>query len=439
MTNKSIIRLRFHGASAGNHSAYIRIKISEWLDNAFNSSENIIVVPLEFEIMHKHGIYAESPLVDFGRLSNEDKSLYRRKINFRNSHQSNKYEILNYNLSSERGLNFELDNEDNGILTLDPEVFEQTTILNERLRLRSAFKHNASDLQEYELQIRAEIYKGSLRINRNSTLFITEMESYNPQEQRTLSITNDFDVPVTLLFQLQDLSEDIFKIQFHSLMENNKQMLIQPGETYDVLRIQPLRTDILKYSTLLKIYSNITDFEVPLVICPGKLHVATTTNRFLQQSSLGNYSVQLDLGVIPMAELSQSGFIILRNDNPVPIKLSTWDFHIPNNVYFHTTFLGCLRQDLRQDLQQNSSSVALESTNFKICSHLKPHDVAAYEISIQSNTNTTKQMEGSLKILTSYETISSFVKFTTWVGKLEVDQNQLYFKNCFPVRNTFLI
>ena len=397
-----------------------------------NSTENVIVVPVEFEILDKYGMHAESPLVDFGRLTTENKFLLKRKLYLHNSSQNQRFEIVGFDLSSDKGLNFEFDGDNEAMLSLDTEVFEHDTMLNERLRLRSGIKQNTSDFQEYEVQIKAEIYKGALLMDTNTTLFVTFNEGYSPDELRTFVLTNKFETPLAMHFSLLDLDEKILKVQFHPKLAARKLLILQPGESFDLLQIKALQHNANHRATL-HIVSNITNFEVPLVVCSGRLHVSTTAKSLLQPLTLHNYSVDLDMGAIPLAELSQSGYVVLRNDNPLPIKLSTWDFHLPQGVYFHSYFLGCLRSNLLQDLATNGTSVALESANFKFCSQLKPNDVAAYQISIQSYINSTKTMEGTLKIWSTYEIITGTVKFSTAIGKLEVDQERLYFKNCFPV------
>jgi hypothetical protein len=51
-STKPIIRVRFTGRSPGNHTAYVRIKLSS---NSTNLKDKILIVPIEIEIMNHTG------------------------------------------------------------------------------------------------------------------------------------------------------------------------------------------------------------------------------------------------------------------------------------------------------------------------------------------------------------------------------------------------
>lgn len=62
--SKPIIRVRFTATTAGNHTAYIRIKVSARNNAALENA--VIVLPIEVEIFKEHGIYSSVPFLDFG-------------------------------------------------------------------------------------------------------------------------------------------------------------------------------------------------------------------------------------------------------------------------------------------------------------------------------------------------------------------------------------
>jgi hypothetical protein len=58
LQTKAVIRVRFQAKTEQNHTAYVRIKV--------NSSEEILVVPLEVEVSADGGIYDPQGSIDFG-------------------------------------------------------------------------------------------------------------------------------------------------------------------------------------------------------------------------------------------------------------------------------------------------------------------------------------------------------------------------------------
>lgn len=58
LQTKAVIRVRFQAKTEQNHTAYVRIKV--------NSSEEILVVPLEVEVSAEGGIFHPQGSIDFG-------------------------------------------------------------------------------------------------------------------------------------------------------------------------------------------------------------------------------------------------------------------------------------------------------------------------------------------------------------------------------------
>lgn len=76
---KPIIRIKFHGNTPGHHSAYIRIKISGF-DPGDPSLEDVLIVPVEFQILQEYGLYTEGPILNFGRILRDELKVL--KLNF---------------------------------------------------------------------------------------------------------------------------------------------------------------------------------------------------------------------------------------------------------------------------------------------------------------------------------------------------------------------
>ncbi|XP_034478244.1 transmembrane protein 131 homolog [Drosophila innubila] len=418
---KPVIRISFHGRTAGNHSAYIRIKIAE--QSADESSplehlnENVLVIPVEFEILPKHGAYARNPLADFGRLSTDQHAdAVRIKLDMQNQpvDAAQRQLIGNY-LRDIPGLSYD---PHNASIVLDPKLFEESASLNDLLVI------GEEQQQQFTVMIRADIFKGGLSFDRNVTLFITSLGSEETplETRRTLVVRNNFAFPL-MIYNLS-LTEPIDSalLEMSSL---DQELLLQPGESVELLQLH-LLNEQATFKSMLLIESNVTIFELPVIACSGRLHVSTQAFS-LQVPRDSDYGLDLDLGTVPFAENSRDGFIVLRNDNPMPIKITNWYFKPPMNVYFHATFLGCVPAGVNatepKDAQDNS-------TSFQFCSQLGEGESAVFILSIK--TYVAEESAGTLKIWTPYELIRTSVKFKAAVGQLDIEHEQLQFKSCFP-------
>uniref|UniRef100_A0A4Y0BF17 TMEM131_like domain-containing protein n=1 Tax=Anopheles funestus TaxID=62324 RepID=A0A4Y0BF17_ANOFN len=69
-STRTVIRVRFHGRTPGNHIAYVRIKIS---GGAANPSlvDKMLVVPIEVEITKETGLYSRIPFLELGIASSQ--------------------------------------------------------------------------------------------------------------------------------------------------------------------------------------------------------------------------------------------------------------------------------------------------------------------------------------------------------------------------------
>uniref|UniRef100_A0A034VX70 Transmembrane protein 131-like protein n=2 Tax=Bactrocera dorsalis TaxID=27457 RepID=A0A034VX70_BACDO len=447
---KSVIRIRFHARTVGNHTAYIRIKISnqveEGIGDTVGTGGNVLVIPVEFEILPLHGLYADNPVINFGRFSTKDgEDLIRDssvkpiqfKLHLHSSHMRQQYELLDFTLRNISGLTFD---PKDGVVILEADAFDSTTILDELMTIKSVPREPLQDsvtqsTQEFTILIRAELFKGSLHYDSNSTTFITQATlGTRGGNKRTLVLRNDYETPLALLnvsLPQEDIGSQALRAQFSSdyldaIADGASGSLVLPaGGSLALLQLQMINSS-MTYKASLHVSTNITHIKVPLVVCGGRLHVSTYDTARIQAD--GPYNVDLNLGAIPLAETSHDGYIVLRNRNPLPVKLTTWNFQSPQGVYFHTTFRGCLRPSSLRALR--NATLKLESAKFKLCTQLEEDDVAVFQVTIQSYI--TEQHQCTLKIWTAYEEITTTVRFRTWIGKLEVDQEQLYFNNCFP-------
>ncbi|XP_004520657.1 transmembrane protein 131 homolog [Ceratitis capitata] len=445
---KSVIRIRFHARTVGNHTAYIRIKISEQANNSASDKEenhgNVLVIPVEFEILPKHGLYAQNPVVNFGHFSTaasadgiKDGNIkpLQIKLQLHSSHTRLRHKLLDFTLRKIPGLTFD---PKEGVVSLETDLFNSTTILDEVMILRSTpyTPHHDSFSNvphEFTVLIRAKVFKGRLYYDSNSTNFVTQATlGTRGGNKRILIVRNDYEIPLALLnvsLPQYDENNRALRAEFSSdylkVVNVTGFLVLPPGGSLALLQLQMLNSS-MTYKTTLLIRTNITHIEVPLVVCSGRLHVSTYDTARIQADA--SYSVDLNLGTIPLAETSHCGYIVLHNRNPLSIKLNNWHFETPQGVYFSTSFRGCLRLASLRALRNDT--LKIDSAKLKLCTHMEEGDVAVFQVTIQSYI--TEQHQCTLKIWTAYEEILTTVRFRTWIGKLEVDQEKLYFSHCFP-------
>ncbi|XP_034133405.1 transmembrane protein 131 homolog isoform X4 [Drosophila guanche] len=430
-TLKPVIRISFHGRTAGNHSAYIRIKISELEE----LEESILVIPVEFEILPKHTPYARNPLADFGRVATHNAEAMEFKLDM-HDHNEHSSELFGSYLRNIPGLFFDPNSTS---IVLDPKLFESSETINDLLVISSKSSSSSPDpVQPFTVLVRAEIFKGGLSFDGNVTKFLTGgstadgSEAASPLERkRSLVVRNNFAMPLILynVSLSEPIDESLLEV---TMMGDALQVLLQPGDSVELLKLNLLNDEVM-FKSSLRIDTNVTTFEMPVVSCSGRLHVSAQPfvlripqkkrERELQPEVP---SLELDLGTVPYAQMSRDGYVILRNDNPMPIKITNWFFKEPKTVYSTSSFFGCL---LAEDIE-NSQDDLNEATRLHICRYLGQGDSAVFQVAVK--TYIDGPAEGTLKVWTPYEVVRVPVKFKASMGQLDIDQEQLSFKNCFP-------
>ncbi|XP_017010161.2 transmembrane protein 131 homolog [Drosophila takahashii] len=417
-TLKPVIRISFHGRTAGNHSAYIRIKIAE--QELDLGQDNVLVIPVEFEILPRHSAYARNPLADFGRVAtlNAPDAL-QFKLDVRNDESRL---LFGSYLRRIPGLSFDANNTS---IVLDPTLFEGSETINDLLVIKSNQSSPEAD-ESFTVVVRAEIFHGGLSFDGNVTRFVTHSpegaEGAPLERKRSLVVRNNFAMPL-ILFNVS-LSEPVDESILEVTLLGDPRIVLQPGEAVELLRLN-LLNDQVAFKSHLRIETNVTVFKLPLVSCSGRLRVSTQPFVLnLQQEAPLEEEEELDLGTVPFAEMSRDGFVILRNDNPVPVKITNWFFKHPKTVYSQCTFLGCRSGSLL--------SAENETKGWHLCTELRSGEIAVFKVAIQ--TYEAEATFGTLKVWTPYEVIRVRVKFEASVGHLEIEQEQLSFKNCFPGR-----
>ncbi|KAM7345383.1 transmembrane protein 131 [Cochliomyia hominivorax] len=481
LTTKPVIRIRFQGYVAGNYSAYIRIKIAEPHTSSSGgenpdkeeTEEQVLVIPVEFEILSQYGLYAVNPLIEFGHITVDEGNRVPKilKHNLFLRHSKNELELNDLEFKSVTYIDG-VYVEDTNVLVFYPNEIKETIVhLNDKLEINFEDK-KAHTYHNVEIIIRADIFKGNLNYDINKTLILIPKTTTNSNSKsnnnnkaecghektdtkRLITVRNDFHIPIAIYnvtTQPQETSDNA-KLSL-KLKSFETGMVIKPGLTFDIQleasslckphkdelnnhyedaderdkgREENDLKDLANYKTVIYVYTNITNFEIPIVISSARLFVTTQTLT-IWRSNISVYTKELDLGSVPLRENSPKGFILFQNRNSIPIKWSDMDFQTPKGVYYSVVYMGQIKaKDINET---NDYTVNLEKANFKFGSKLDEGDIAVYTVNVQPYT--TEHNMAYFSIATEYENITVNIKYSTALGRLEVDQEKLHFANCFP-------
>jgi hypothetical protein len=407
LQTKAVIRVRFQAKTEQNHTAYVRIKV--------NSSEEILVVPLEVEVSADGGIYEPQGSIDFGVGGSLDSS---KQVELCVYNPLKKPVRIHSVATSSDAIKVAFDN-----VKLMPGVKEGKTgcvkVGTLTLDWKTAFKtqdYSGKIIVKYkngksktEIPYYLTVLEGGISYDPLITRYFINDKS-NGLSSRNFKVKNNFLSSVRLLsFALPDDAQKYFKI------ENFKPLTLKPQHENTVFTIR-LKSGIhptdLKVNSYIIVRTNISDVTIPLLSYNGKLHV------YLPFKSK-DYS--LDLGLISF-DSTKEIFFLVANNNPVSITIKNVKTSIPMT---NAVMLGCGRGDV------NSALLQVTFRNLTRCNSLKTTEYAVIRLTVQT-FNAEGQIWGDVQIETQYENLSVPVHFKVAPGKLEIGPDRLVFDQCFP-------
>ncbi|XP_044255531.1 transmembrane protein 131 [Tribolium madens] len=403
LQTKAVIRVRFQAKSEQNHTAYVRIKV--------NSSEEILVVPLEVEVSADGGIFDPQGSIDFGIGGNLDSPKTVELCIFNPLKKAVRIHSVDASSNSVK-----VDFENVKIMPTKNGCVKIGTVT---LDWKSAFKS-----QEFFGKITIKYRNGKSKTE--IPYYLTVLEggiTYDPLvtryfindkseglASRSFKVKNNFLSPARIInFTLNEDAQNYFKI------ENFKPILLKPQQESTIFTIK-LKNGIqitdLKVNSNIIIKTNVSELFIPLLSYNGKLQV------YLPFKSK-DYS--LDLGLISF-DATKEIFFLIANTNPVTISIKNVKTSIPMTS---AVLLGCARGD------HNAALLQVTFQNLTKCNSLKTTEYAVIRLTVQT-FNAEGQIWGDVQIETQYENLSVPVHFKVASGKLEIGPDRLVFDQCFP-------
>lgn len=433
-STRSVIRVRFHGKTAGNHTAYVRIKISGGSDEP-TLIDKMLVVPIEIEIQKETGLYTRMPFLDLTTGGTKE-NITKLNWNLTNSGER-PVVILSWGVYFVNGefvqcskVHITRKPHNKVHLEIDwSKISPDTNLVTGTVHVGYIFEGTGEDLRlHYDIPFSVQVLKGSLKYDPEVLKFLTSEDddlqsNQNSQLQtpRSVVIRNNFNVPLSI--SNISVPENCSR---HFRIEGFRPKVLQPDQEETLLRISRILTDSLNRSiaSYIRLMTNITDYELPVYSYTGKLRrilpFSTTTIRPpADYEKLDLDEKELNFGILPISTIGET-LIAFFNANPVEIAIRHWKGAITSEGFGAPTITVILR-----------GCGPHEGENLIFCHTILPQHWMVFQVSVQSST--TDSYHGKFSITTDYEEIVTPISFTTAVGKLELNRELLHFENCFPV------
>ncbi|XP_063700102.1 transmembrane protein 131 homolog [Culicoides brevitarsis] len=439
---KSVIRVKFNGKTPGNHTAYVRIKISAANDPSL--ANRMLVVPIEVEIFSHTGVYSNTPFIDFGFLANRS-TVERRNLSLFSSRKTEEtsVEVKSWRVESEEP-------EIIKSMTIEVQKNQVTVVLDwskitksERFTGEIVLKTGDRAGDEYRIPFTGCIVKGSLVYDTKTLQFLLntdlngdtddERENFllldsSPPLERTFDVTNNFSTPINVINLTTSDSRtdaDTAAIDHIKITGFRATTILKPNETLSLFRISLvnirtlLASNPLPLTFLLQLHTNISVYEIPLHIFNGRLKRLVPLEVTHYDGTNAGDDQNLNFGILPVAQ-PHRGLIAFVNPNPVPVQITNFRMKSADGTYMSVTLRGCGPHQMDK---------------LRLCNKVEAGEWIVFEIAVKSQTVgnyvgkflVTSEVGG-----TFMEEIVTPVKFTTAMGRLELDKDLLHFTECYP-------
>ncbi|VDO33505.1 unnamed protein product, partial [Onchocerca flexuosa] len=355
---------KLFGARERNSSAYIKIKTSRKrrkINDKRSSNdllqtnldvehvEDALIVPVEVEITVKRGLYATVDLLDFGLIRSGDKSSELMLEIVSTLEKGIEIESL-YLEGNEKpnGIYMEFASkppisvkcgarQQPGAPKPIAKIIFDTKLLRVNKEEPKLVRYKGRIIAEsrggiYNITIpyTAQVYYGSIRPIVEETAFHSHLK---PPISRSISLTNDLPFGIAVWkVTLNAEAQRFFKAKLISNV-----VILAAGETKSVIYLQYVRKETDEFATFFNVHTNVTIFQIPLVIFNGKLKIILHS---LHQD-------QFNFGLIDAGDSRSIQFSII-NENPVTIAVKNLRRALPS-----ITTLSLLNVQVGHNLASN--------------------------------------------------------------------------------------
>nr|XP_046155580.1 transmembrane protein 131 isoform X2 [Oncorhynchus gorbuscha] len=263
---KGVMRASFSSRDADNHTAFIRIKTNE---------NQVIILPVEVEVISAPGIYSSTEMLDFGTLRSQDRPK-QLNLHLLNSGRKDVWiASIRTTASNEATINFKAITLKAGesrytkvaSISFDASKAERPVPFSGKITVKVK-EINSSKL---EVPYQAEVLQGYLGFDHTATLFHIRDSPVDPVN-RSILLTNAFNFAVRIHnVTLPDEARTMFSVQNLSAP-----VLIPPRESRYIFSL--LFRPVLPSIHIL-LNTNISKFHLPVRAYTGCLEAAIAVGK----------------------------------------------------------------------------------------------------------------------------------------------------------------
>jgi hypothetical protein len=398
------------------------------------------------------GIYSKIPFIDLGVVGNSNQTF---KYNFNLINSGNRFVDIK---------NWQIESDDTSLIdsiTLNLQRYTRNENIADRLtmeidwhKIKGAIKYiygtiviNATVFDDnyggeqksyayiYKIPFAGQIIKGHIDYNRtNVSFFVGSAGSSGTQQLplvRDFNLKNQFDVPLSVTsLNVPDNCSQYF------LIDGFKPVILLPGDLKTLFKIsmrEPKTNDNhlitnnnhkLTTESLIKLTTNVSVYDIPIVTYASLLRRVVPFDAVGENPADGVDEKEINFGILPVSTFGEM-LVTFINDNPIAIAIKEWHGTFNGAAAISTIPRGCGRADT------DSYKLNSQMEFLMLCDVLQPGDMIVFQVSVLSDNVGT--YNGKLLVKTDYEELVTPIKFTTAMGRLELLQDQLQFKDCFPV------
>lgn len=421
---KPIIRVRFTGTTPGNHTAYIRIKVSTGTGSTIHDA--ILVVPIEVEILPRYGLYSNISFLNFGFAGNADKA---KKIVFKilsygknlteNQHESQTFRVeVENGISSGIALGIDTITDNSNTYkkitaTVNWSKVKSGRFVKGNILIRSKNEENLI----FKIPYVGEILKGSISYNETTTKFLTPTKTTKTLRDFILKNNFELSLAITNISFLDDGLKYFRILGF-------QQKILKPGEEKKIFQISQLIAAAKQPITkILLLQTNVSCYEIQLETYNGLLkRVLPIFEKFKHEmTNTGGDNVVINAGTLPLATPAET-LIAFVNENPVPVVIQNWKGTVSSVASIVIILRGCSKEN---------------TTDLKFCYVVQSGDWIVFQLSVHSDS--MGMYSGEFSIKTALEELITPILFNTVIGNLKLFTNLVNSATCFPVSITYLL
>lgn len=445
-SSKPVIRVRFTADTVGNHTAYIRIKVSARNNPALENA--VIVLPIEVEIFREHGFYSNIPLLNFGFGGSNDRP---KHIQFRllNSGKAS-LEIDTISVEADgddvkSAVTFDVNTVDDRktnetyqtiVATLDwPKVtggssFRGNILIRSKAKkndvLRRGATQSTSTSREtiYRIPFVGNILRGSIQYNESTTRFHIAKTKNGKSDEPTM---RDFRLKNNFGFALAITNLSMSKYCCrHFRIDKFESRVLPAGDETTLFRVTQMPEATHQSITcFMHVHTNVSVYDIEVLSFNGSLRRLLPLSEQITEMRMRDIGEAVDeqkinFGILPLSTMSHVVMAFV-NTNPIPIDIRNWKGTISSAAYIGITVPGCSK---------------LNMNGLKFCNNVKPGEWIVFRVGVMSNTVGT--FEGKITVQTDYEVINTPIRFSTDMGTLRFTTKMTNKENCFPVSDIYI-